>query len=295
MRRSKPNRPPSKRRVRRAWPLAVLAFAALAFAAAGAAAPPGTSDLKVTKTASAGEVSVGSPLVYTIQAENLGPETATGVTVSDSLPKGLDYVAATTTLGQCSLKGRKVTCSLGTLETGPAAKVTSATVTLTVIPRESGTVLNTASVKGDQKDPVSSNDEASVSVRVRGVVPKASCRGIAATVVGTPGNDNLVGTGGRDVIAALGGADTISSLAGRDLICAGAGNDYVGAGSAADRVFGGGGKDRLVGRGGPDVLRGDGGNDVLNGNRGSDRLRGGSGTDTCRGGPGLDSVRGCER
>jgi uncharacterized repeat protein (TIGR01451 family) len=295
MRHSKPNPPRSKRRARRAWPLALLALAALAFAAVGSAAPSGTSDLKIAKTASAGEVSVGSPLVYTIQVENLGPETATGVTVSDPLPKGLDYVAATTTLGQCSFKGQKVTCSLGTLETGPAAKVMSGTITLTVIPRESGTVVNTASVKGDQKDPVSSNDEASVATRVRGVVPKASCRGIAATVVGTPGNDDLVGTGGPDVIAALGGADTISSLAGGDLVCAGAGNDYVGAGSAADRVFGGAGKDRLVGRGGPDVLRGNAGNDVLNGNRGSDRLRGGSGTDTCRGGAGLDSVRGCER
>lgn len=298
-------RPISLRRRRSAGyagAFAALLIAALGFSAVGAAAPGDPTDLKITKTAGAASVAAGSPLIYTIVVENLGPEAATGVTITDPLPQGVDYVSATTTQGACDLQGRKLTCAIGGLETGATAKVSSATVTLNVLARQSGSVVNTASVAGDQNDPVASNNQATVTTQVRGKgsnppPPSATtaCRGIPATIIGTSGADNLVGTGGRDVIAAFGGDDTISSFAGRDLVCAGNGNDSVGAGSAADRVFGGAGKDRLLGRGGADVLKGNSGNDVLKGNRGSDRLLGGSGFDICNGGAGLDSTRGCER
>lgn len=257
---------------------AAIPIAVLGYAAIGAAAPSGSTDLKLSKSAGAASVGVGSTLTYTIEVANLGPETATGVRVTDPLPKGVDYASASSTLGQCALQGRKVSCPIGTLETGPASKVSTATVTLNVVPRASGTIANTASVDGDQKDPVAANDRATVTTQVIGkATPPASCRGVTATIVGTARNDSLLGTGGRDVIAGLGGSDSIVSLAGRDLVCAGAGNDHVGAGSDSDRIFGGAGGDRLLGRGG------------------DDRLRGGRGFDVCRGGSGVDSIRGCER
>ena len=277
--------------------LAVL-LAGLCFAAVVSAAPTGSADLKITKTASGSSVTEGSTLTYTITVENLGPETATGVTVTDPLPNSVKYASATTTVGSCSLQGQKLVCAIGTLETGAGAKVSSATITLNVTPRRAGTITNTASVAGDQGDPVSANNQASVTTKVVAKAPVpggATCRGVAATIVGTAGSDSLVGTGGRDVIVALGGNDRIVSSAGRDLICAGAGADYVGAGSAADRVFGGAGTDRLLGRGGGDTLKGNAGNDVLKGGSGPDRLLGGRGIDTCRGGAGLDSIRSCER
>jgi uncharacterized repeat protein (TIGR01451 family) len=281
-----------KRWARHAWLLAVVPLAALAFAAVGTAAPPSSTDLAITKTDSPDPVNVGSTLTYTIQVQNLGPNAATGVAVTDQLPKGVDFVSATATSGQCANKGKKVTCDLGGIGVPTVDYSGPPVVTLTAIPRQVGTISNTASVKGDQKDPVASNNKATATTRV---VAVASCRGIPATIVGTAGDDTITGTGGRDVIATLGGNDTIASLAGRDLVCAGRGDDYIGAGSAADRVFGGAGKDRLLGRGGPDVLRGNADNDVLKGNRGADRLRGGSGFDRCRGGAGVDSIRGCER
>ncbi len=275
--------------------LATFTIAILSIVAVGPASLAGAADLQITKSASAASVNVGSTLTYTIQVQNLGPEAATGVTVTDHLPQGVDYVSASSTLGQCALQGRKLTCGIGGLEAGPTAKVNSAAVTLSVIPRRSGTITNTASVKGDQKDPVSANNEASITTLVVGGTPTATCRGVPATIAGTPGADNLAGTAGHDVIVALGGNDTIASLGGRDLVCAGSGSDFVGAGSAADRVFGGAGQDRLLGRGGVDVLKGSVGSDVLKGGSGSDRLRGGRGFDLCRGGPGFDSIRGCER
>ena len=276
--------------------LVTIPLVLLGFAAAVSAAPPGSADLKISKTASASTIAVGSTLTYTIVVENLGPEAATGVTVTDPLPHGVDYVSASSSVGKCALQGRKVTCTIGTLETGAMAKISSATVALNVIPRKEGTISNTATVSADQTDPVSSNYQATVATKVvaKGPAAGATCRGVAATIVGTAGADNLVGTGGRDVVVALGGNDTVASFAGRDLVCAGGGSDSVGAGPAADRVFGGAGSDRLRGRGGGDTLKGNSGNDVLKGGAGPDRLRGGRGFDLCRGGAGLDSVRGCE-
>jgi CSLREA domain-containing protein len=97
-----------------------------------------------------------------------------------------------------------------------------------------------------------------------------TCKGKAATIVGTSGNDVLVGTAARDIVAALAGNDKVKTKGGKDLVCAGKGRD---------RVRGGGKNDTLLGQGGNDRLKGQGGND---------RLRGGKGRDRCNGGPGID-------
>lgn len=270
-----------------------LLLAAFAFANAGSAAPAGSANLKVTKSDSPDPVRVGTNLTYTIGVENLGPSPATGVTVTDNLPRGVDLVSATGPAGACAVQNGKVTCAVGALNpVGVNYGGTQAQVTIVVVPRIAGTIRNTVTVKGDQKDPAKANNKATATTRVLGA---AGCRGFSATVVGTPGADFLLGTPGPDVIVAFGGSDRVVGLAGRDLVCAGGGADRIGAGSAADRVFAGPGPDRLLGRGGPDLLKGSSGNDVLKGGRGSDRLRGGRGFDRCLPGPGLDSVRGCER
>lgn len=279
------------------WLLTMALTAALlggaAIANLGSAAPADSANLKITKADSPDPVRVGGQLTYTIGIEDLGPAPATGVTVTDNLPKGVGLVSATGPSGACATQGGKVTCAIGSLTpTAVNYGGSPATVTIVVAPRNTGVIRNTATVKSDQKDPVNANDKATAATRVLG---PPTCRGATATISGTPGDDFLVGTPGPDVIAALAGGDRVVSRSGRDLICAGAGNDFVGAGSAADRAFGGTGRDRLLGRGGPDLLEGSGGNDVLKGGRGSDRLRGGRGVDRCGGGGGTDSIGGCER
>jgi uncharacterized repeat protein (TIGR01451 family) len=266
---------------------------AVALAGISAAAPSGSVDLKIAKTASPDPVGIGAALTYAIRVESLGPDAASGVTVTDRIPKGVDLVSATSSSGQCTARGRKVSCALGGFGAPGVDYGGPATVTLVVVPRQLGTIVNTASVKGGQKDPIATNNRATATTRVVGIT--ATCRGVPATVIGTAADNALLGSGGRDVIAALGGNDTIRSLAGRDLVCAGGGDDRVGSGSAADRVFGGTGSDHLLGRGGPDLLRGNAGNDTLKGDRGDDRLHGGRNFDRCRGGAGEDSIGGCER
>jgi uncharacterized repeat protein (TIGR01451 family) len=272
--------------------LVMVAFVVLTLTSLGSAAPsPDSADLTITKADSPDPVRVGGSLTYAIQVNNRGPATATGVVVNDELPRDVDFVSATATTGQCSQKKRKVSCALGSVGAG-VNYGPPPNVTITVIPREPGTITNTASVEGAQQDPAKKNNKATAATRVLGA---ATCRGATATIAGTPGDDTLLGTGGPDVIVALAGNDRIESMAGRDLICAGSGNDYIGAGSAADRVLAGAGTDRALGRGGTDVLRGGANNDILKGGRGADHLRGGRGFDVCRGGAGADSIRGCER
>jgi uncharacterized repeat protein (TIGR01451 family) len=276
---------------------AALLLVALVFANAGSAAKPaakpGSANLRITKSDSPDPVRAGAQLTYTIGVENLGPDPATGVTVTDNLPGGVDLVSSSGPAGACAVQGRKLSCAVGALApVGVNYGGSPAGITVVVVPRRAGTIRNTATVKGDQKDPVGHDNKATASTRVLAAL---ACRGVPATISGTPGNDTLFGTAGPDVIAALGGNDRIVSGRGRDLVCAGAGNDRIGAGPAADRVFAGAGQDRLLGRGGPDLLKGSGGNDVLKGGPGADRLRGGAGIDRCVGGPGRNSIRGCER
>jgi RTX calcium-binding nonapeptide repeat (4 copies)/LVIVD repeat len=100
------------------------------------------------------------------------------------------------------------------------------------------------------------------------LVPAVRCKGKTATIVGSPGNDNIKGTNGKDVIAALGGNDRVNGSKGNDRIC------------------GAKGKDRLKGAGGKDKLYGQGSND---------RLNGGPARDFCHGGPGRDRATACEK
>ena len=274
----------------------VLVAVALLAASPAVPAPGDTANLRVTKSDSPDPVTVGSVLTYTIQVTNLGPQGATGTTVTDRLPSGVDFVSATATSGNCNRNGRNVTCNIGAIPNATPGNTTPATVTIKVRPRKAGTLSNTAEVDSVENDPVAANNSDTETTTVREQTtpaPALTCRGVTATVRGTAGPDTLSGTGRRDVFAALGGNDQIVALAGQDLVCTGRGSDFVNAGSAADRVFGGPGGDRLLGRGGPDLLRGNAGNDVLKGGVGSDRLRGGRGNDTCRGGPGADSFRSC--
>jgi len=139
-----------------------------------------------------------------------------------------------------------------------------------------------------------------------------TCDGVAATIVGTSGDDLIFATDGDDVIVAFGGNDTIYGKKGNDIICGGPGDDriygnvgndrLIGAdgtdvligGYGADFLSGAKGHDRLYGQNGRDYLSGADGNDKLVGGAHSDELQAGPGTDICIGGPGDDDYGGCE-
>lgn len=92
------------------------------------------------------------------------------------------------------------------------------------------------------------------------------CRGHAATVVGTPGDDTLRGTPGPDVIVGFAGNDVLAGLGGDDLICGGPGADELSGGAGDDALYGG--RDEHVQRGRRTIITGD----VVDGGPGDDVL-----------------------
>jgi len=66
-----------------------------------------------------------------------------------------------------------------------------------------------------------------------------TCAGLAATLVGTPKDDDLVGTAGPDVIVGRGGQDLIDGGDGDDVICGDTGADNLLGGNGNDRLYGG--------------------------------------------------------
>lgn len=119
------------------------------------------ADLSVTKTAGPTPAYVGQALPYTLTAKNAaGGAGATGVTVTDTLPAGVAFVSATPTQGSCT-GTTPVTCNLGSLASGA-----SATIAIVVRPTQPGTIVNTASIGGDQPDPNRTNNTGTVTTSV---------------------------------------------------------------------------------------------------------------------------------
>ncbi len=132
------------------------------------------------------------------------------------------------------------------------------------------------------------------SVELAAAVAPPKCNDLKATIVGTPGDDEITGTGAADVIVALAGDDVVRGAGGNDVICGGPGADVLRGGKGADLLRGSRGADLLVGGAGKDQLRGGKSSDDLRGGQGDDLLAGGKGVDGCDGGPGFNTLTRCE-
>ena len=252
------------------------------------------ADLAVTKTDASDPVAQETTLTYIIEVTNNGPQDADSVTLVDALPAPVTFESYTATQGSCdeALDGT-ITCDLGALAVG-----NTVIVTIDVTPEEPGLINNTVTVSGDKEDPVLSNNSAEEATTV---TSSNLCAGVAATIIGTPGNDVIIGTPGDDVILGRAGNDTIDGGGGNDIICGGRGKDTIYGGAGADilkgnrgqdTLEGGDGNDSLYGGRGDDLLSGQADDDLLKGHRGNDDLFGGSGNDILYGGRGNDFLDG---
>ena len=140
--------------------------------------PVAGADLSITKVGAPVTLNPGDVLTYTLTIDNAGPLTATGVTVTDSLPTTVVLLMATPSQGSCN-GSTVVVCSLGSL-----APSESATVTLIVRTGLAGTLFNTASVRGNEPDPDPSNDTSSFAVNVGATaIPAVSEQGLLVFAV----------------------------------------------------------------------------------------------------------------
>jgi uncharacterized repeat protein (TIGR01451 family) len=127
--------------------------------------PPPTANLALAKTDSPDPVTVGNDLTYTITVTNNGPDIATGVVVTDTLPSGLTFVSASPSQGTCDAT-ITITCDLGTIFTSA-----SATIAILVRADAAGLVDNTVTVTSGVADPDPANNTAITSTVVSETPP----------------------------------------------------------------------------------------------------------------------------
>ena len=131
--------------------------------------PESIADLRLAKTASTASVPVNGEFQYFIELQNLGPDHADQVVVTDTLPASVTVlaIAAEPPLA-CQDDDGSVTCQAGSLPIG------TYDITLDVqAPGDPGTIINTVSVAAETNDPEppGPSSDAGVTVEADGEPP----------------------------------------------------------------------------------------------------------------------------
>src|SRR5262249_48136881 len=103
---------------------------------------------------------IGRRLTYDITVSNHGPQDATGVQLTNTLPVGVTFNSSTTSQGSCT-GAASVVCDVGALNSGSAANVTIVATT-----PNAGLLTDSATVMGDQADSSEGNNQAAVNTTV---------------------------------------------------------------------------------------------------------------------------------
>jgi uncharacterized repeat protein (TIGR01451 family) len=218
---------------------ALLIAAALPPFAAGAQSVVG-ADLRAQARVTPSPVPVGDDVTVIATVENLGPEQATDVTLTVTLPNGLVAQAVESDGPPCSTDAA-VTCRVGPLPPGASAQARI----LAGVTR-GGALVASVAVDARQDDSVATNDEASAEV---------SADGSDCGRVGTPGPDELRAPKRGAVLCGLGGDDVFLGGPRGDDLLGGAGNDSLVGDGGRDRLDGGDGVDACAGAPGPGTSR----------------------------------------
>jgi uncharacterized repeat protein (TIGR01451 family) len=107
-------------------------------------------DLAIEKVVGPASASVGDDVTYTLTVENLGPDDATGVVVTDPLPSQVTYVSDTCV-------GSNV--PPWTWEIGALAADATVTCAITVEVATAGEIMNTAAVSANESEVTEANNE----------------------------------------------------------------------------------------------------------------------------------------
>ena len=119
-----------------------------------------SATLSVSMIADRNPAPVGLNFNYKATVSNTGNAPSANTVLTDVLPTQVTFTAASSTQGACSYASatRTVTCNVGSIPAGGGAMVT-----ITVKPREEGTLNDTATITASQWDPATGNSSASVN------------------------------------------------------------------------------------------------------------------------------------
>jgi uncharacterized repeat protein (TIGR01451 family) len=122
-----------------------------------------SADVRLTAAPGPPSVQVGEALTSTFTASNAGPSTATDVTLEAPAPIGATLASASASQGACAPAPGGARCTLGTLAVGAAA-----TLTVTVLPTQAGSLTVAPSVSANEFDPAPANNQAQTVTPVVG-------------------------------------------------------------------------------------------------------------------------------
>jgi uncharacterized repeat protein (TIGR01451 family) len=114
-----------------------------------------SADISVSQTDTPDPVTAGNLVNYALTIANHGPDAASGVILTDTLPNGTTLV--TVVGAECDTAGQVLTCVLGTIPAEGTVEVSIVVAAPTVT--SPTTVTNTASVAATEDDPVPANNE----------------------------------------------------------------------------------------------------------------------------------------
>jgi len=117
-----------------------------------------TADVRLSMTSSITSGPVGAPVTFTLTAENIGPNNATGVVVRDLLPAGLTFTSATPSVGTYDQ-------ATGDWTIGAIPNGTSVSLALVAVIGVATPVTNTAQKTAQTEfDPAAASDTAGVTI-----------------------------------------------------------------------------------------------------------------------------------
>jgi uncharacterized repeat protein (TIGR01451 family) len=118
------------------------------------------SDLSLTKEVNDTKPVVGDTLEYLLTVNNLGPDAATGVSVTEPLASGLQFLSAVASQGTYDP-------DTGIWDIGTLANGESATLTINALVETAGEIVNEANVQALAYDPNLSNNQASQTIEAQ--------------------------------------------------------------------------------------------------------------------------------
>ena len=134
--------------------------------------------LSLTMTGSTANLLTGDSIDYVVNIANAGPNSATNVVITDTLPDGVSLVSASIASGTTDLVGNTLSCRLPCLPSGA-----SAAAFIRVQAVAAGSVTNIASVSGDIAD-LYTNDNSAMFVSSITQAANAQFTGSSVTVNG---------------------------------------------------------------------------------------------------------------